>query len=116
MAPGAPPRQRSAPTSFGSTVMASSSWYYSHQGQKFGPFSGAQLKQLVAGGKIQATDLVFREGGERWQPASSIKGLFPDNGAASPVTAAIPPRAAGPRSNSPTSRSVLPWVLATSAL
>lgn len=58
-------------------------WYYQQNGQKHGPISGADLKQLVVAGKLQPTDLIWKEGMAKWVPARSVKGLFP---AAAPST------------------------------
>jgi hypothetical protein len=52
-------------------------WYYQHNGQKHGPVSGASLKQLAAAGKLQPTDLIWKEGMAKGVPARSVKGLFP---------------------------------------
>ena len=65
-------------------------WYYQQNGQKHGPVSGASLKQLAAAGKLQPTDLIWKEGMAKWLPAQSVKGLFP--AATVPVTAAAIPR------------------------
>ncbi len=54
----------------------SQEWYYTQNGERQGPVSPKQLKQLVTKGEIQPTDLVWTEGKDEWIPASSIKGLF----------------------------------------
>ena len=54
-----------------------SNWHYARDGQRFGPFSSAQLQQLAAAKRLLPTDTVWREGMQGWQPAASIKGLFP---------------------------------------
>jgi hypothetical protein len=64
-------------------------WYYSQNGQKRGPVSGADLKQLAASGKLQPTDLIWKQGMEKWVPARLVKGLFPP--AAPPVGTPAPP-------------------------
>ncbi len=52
-------------------------WHYTQNGQPAAtPVSTAELKQLVAAGRLQPTDLVWQEGMANWVPASSIKGLF----------------------------------------
>lgn len=57
-------------------------WFYSQNGQKHGPVSGAELKSLAVAGKLRPADHVWREGLEKWVAARSIKGLF----AAAPST------------------------------
>ena len=48
-------------------------WYYARKGQeRAGPCSLEKLKQLVAAGELQDTDLVWREGLPKWQPASGV--------------------------------------------
>jgi len=51
-------------------------WYYSKSGQRFGPVSGQQLKELAAKGQLGAGDLVWKEGMAQWMPAKSITELF----------------------------------------
>ena len=55
-----------------------SQWYYSRNGEKFGPLSSEQLKQLAASGQLFPTDLIWKEGMKEWQPAVKVKGLFPE--------------------------------------
>jgi hypothetical protein len=58
--------------------MATQRWYYTNDGKKkLGPFSAAQIKTLAASGKIRPDDMLLQEGGSRWTPARSVKGLFP---------------------------------------
>jgi hypothetical protein len=64
-------------------------WYYQQNGQKHGPVSGTDLKHLVAAGKLQPTDLIWKEGMPKWVSARSVKGLFP--AASAPVATAAPP-------------------------
>lgn len=51
-------------------------WHYQQDGQHYGPVPAAELKRLVSAGKLAPTDLVRREGTERWVPAGQVKGLF----------------------------------------
>jgi hypothetical protein len=53
-------------------------WYYTLDGERHGPVSGAELKRLAASGELQPTDKVRKEGMADWLPASQVKGLFPD--------------------------------------
>lgn len=54
----------------------SKQWHYSRNGEKHGPVSDAELRQLAANGSLQPYDLVWREDMKEWRDASSIKGLF----------------------------------------
>jgi hypothetical protein len=53
-----------------------SNWYYSKNGQKFGPVSSTQLKSLAISGEIQSEDLVWKDGMEKWVKADRVKSLF----------------------------------------
>ena len=64
-------------------------WYYRQNGQKNGPISGAEMKQLAAAGKLQAADMIWKQGMEKWVPASSVTGLFP--AAQVPGATKVPP-------------------------
>jgi hypothetical protein len=55
-----------------------SQWYYTEQGQQSGPVSPAQLKELATSGRLQPTDMVWKEGMAQWSSAGQIKGLFPE--------------------------------------
>jgi len=56
--------------------MAGDDWYYTIDKQRHGPISAAQLGNLAAGGRLQPTDLVWKEGLTEWIPAARLKGLF----------------------------------------
>jgi hypothetical protein len=63
-------------------------WFVQRDGQNFGPFSSAQLKQMTTTGRVLPADLVTKGQDGRWVPASQIKGLF----ATSPAPASqLPP-------------------------
>lgn len=65
-------------------------WYYALNGERSNsPVSSSQLKQMAAAGKLQPSDLVWKEGLPDWVPASSLKGLFASTPA--PRSAAPPP-------------------------
>jgi hypothetical protein len=51
-------------------------WYYAQQGQRQGPVSAQQLKQLASSGQLKPTDQVWKQGMAEWQPASKVQGLF----------------------------------------
>lgn len=62
-------------------------WFYTKNGERFGPVSGQQLKELAAKGQLAPADLVWKEGMKQWLPAKNIKGLF-DGVTASPPASA----------------------------
>lgn len=64
-------------------------WYYTKNGENFGPISSQQLRELAAAQSIEPTDLVWREGLASWQPASKVKGLFATSVAS--TDASVPP-------------------------
>lgn len=52
-------------------------WFYSPGGRAAqGPVSAARLKELASAGRLQPTDLVWREGTPEWVPARRVRGLF----------------------------------------
>ena len=68
-----------------------SEWYYSHDGQRHGPVSSDQLKELVAAGKLRADDLIWKDGMDNWMPAGKAKKLFPPPTAAAGAAVVAPP-------------------------
>lgn len=53
-----------------------SQWYYGKDGQRLGPVSSSQLKELAASGTIRPTDLVWKQGMSSWAEAHNVQGLF----------------------------------------
>ncbi len=52
-------------------------WFYSHEGERIGPVSFAELQDKAkAGGLNPRLDLVWKHGMENWQASGEIKGLF----------------------------------------
>lgn len=51
-------------------------WYYLKNGQRLGPVSAADLKNLATAGELVPDDPVWKEGMAGWEPARSVKGLF----------------------------------------
>jgi hypothetical protein len=51
-------------------------WYFMKDGMKHGPISSKQLKQLADSGKIQPTDLIWKQGFSDWRPAAVLTVLF----------------------------------------
>ncbi|HEV3437692.1 MAG TPA: DUF4339 domain-containing protein [Gemmata sp.] len=52
-------------------------WYYWHDAEVLGPFSGKQLFDLAAAGQIIPTDTVWKDGVEGGVQASKVQHLFP---------------------------------------
>jgi hypothetical protein len=52
-------------------------WYYAGEGGQQGPFSAVQLKECALLGRIQPTDMIWREGMARGVLAARVKNLFP---------------------------------------
>lgn len=66
-------------------------WYFSWNNTEFGPFSGAQLRELAALGRLQVMDTVWKEGSEKRVRADRIKNLFScPKTKASPAKANVP--------------------------
>jgi len=60
-------------------------WFYSHEGERLGPVSLAELRvKAVEGGLDPRQDMVWTKGMEDWQPAGEIEALFERR--VSPVT------------------------------
>ena len=74
--------------------MAGPVWYYSKNGERVGPFSPAQVRQMATAGMVGPDDLLMREGGVGWVRAAAISGLFGPGRGASP--AASEPGAVAP--------------------
>lgn len=54
----------------------SKNWHYAKDGEKHGPITSAQLKELAKSGQLSPDDLVWREDMKEWRKASTIKGLL----------------------------------------
>ncbi len=52
-------------------------WWYTKNGERQGPVSSSQLRQLAQSGELLPTDMVFKEGGSEWKLASTVSNLFP---------------------------------------
>lgn len=68
-------------------------WLVSRDQKQTGPFTSAELRNMVAAGELRPTDLVCSGGSEKWTQASKIKGLFENlnenegfENASSPIT------------------------------
>jgi hypothetical protein len=85
-----------------------SQWYYRRGGQRYGPVSDGELRQLVTTGKLQPTDLIWRAGLKTWEPASKIKGLFPQRSSSpspQPISSAKSSKPSERQTNPPPSAS-----------
>ena len=47
-------------------------WYYVKNGQRQGPVSTDQIKQLLASGQLQPSDLAWKEGMSQWVAAQAV--------------------------------------------
>jgi TM2 domain-containing membrane protein YozV len=57
----------------------SAQWHLSRgDGNKYGPYSDEQMKEMAGAGQVVPTDMVWKEGMAEWSPATTIPGLFPD--------------------------------------
>ena len=52
-------------------------WFYAWDTKRLGPFSAAQLRELVALGRLQPTDTVWKGGIEKGVLATKVQHLFP---------------------------------------
>lgn len=48
------------------------SWHYEKDGERHGPVTEQQLKDLASSGQLQPSSLIWQSGMEQWQPASSL--------------------------------------------
>jgi tetratricopeptide (TPR) repeat protein len=65
-------------------------WYYSKDGERQGPVTPQQLKQLAASGDLQPTDLIWKEGMDDWVQASKVKRLFSEKTGREKMPPAVP--------------------------
>ncbi len=75
-------------------------WHYTSKGERHGPVSSQQLKELAALGVLEPDDNVWKDGMEEWVSASKVKGLFPGLSQSPPPP---PPPPAPPRQEIPVS-------------
>ena len=55
-------------------------WFYQLEGQEaLGPVPTETLKTLAKNGKLMPTDLIWKEGYEKWVKAKRLQGLFPES-------------------------------------
>jgi hypothetical protein len=52
-------------------------WYMSRNGQQFGPYTAAQLQQMIADEQVDEDILFWKQAITEWVEGSEIPGLFP---------------------------------------
>ena len=55
----------------------SQEWYFARDKKKIGPATAAQMKTLVAAGKLTPTDIVLQAGAQKWTTLGDVKEFFP---------------------------------------
>lgn len=69
-------------------------WYVGRNGQKAGPYTTEQLRQLAAGGKLVPSDLLWKQGLANWVPLAQVKGLLAAGGGGTLPPLDLPSQAA----------------------
>jgi len=64
-----------AETGFGTADSDAEKWYFRAQGKERGPVSERFLAELVAKGTLKASDQVWSQSNEKWQPVSAVSQL-----------------------------------------
>jgi len=52
-------------------------WHVTRGKDQTGPFTAAELRRQVATGTLRPTDMLLKDGSDKWVSAASIRGLFP---------------------------------------
>jgi ATP-binding cassette subfamily B protein len=68
-----------SPIADGSGAPLHPAWYWAQGKQKVGPLTLEHLRQFAAAGLLRPSDMVLREGAQRWAPASTLEGVFSRN-------------------------------------
>jgi uncharacterized RDD family membrane protein YckC len=70
--------------------MADDKWYYTSQGQRTGPVTQQQIRELYESGEIEDADLVWTAGMKDWMPAAQARERIMDSDAtmSTPATTA----------------------------
>ena len=76
-------------------------WYYGKGGQQEGPFDEATLRQRVASGQVNPTDLVWREGMAEWLPLSQVAELSSSSSVVAPSSGVVPASPYAPPETNP---------------
>lgn len=53
-----------------------SEWYYGKDGQQYGPVDEATIKARAATGEISSTDLIWKDGMEKWLPLAEVSEII----------------------------------------
>jgi ABC-type multidrug transport system fused ATPase/permease subunit len=64
------------PAAAGSSATAPNTWYCAQGKQKVGPLTLEQLRQYAALGRLRPSDMILREGAQKWVRAGSLEGVF----------------------------------------
>jgi hypothetical protein len=73
------------------TTGPGAAWHYNVGGELFGPVSIMELRSLVASGRLQADDYVWKESMPDWVPVAQLPELKTVSGAASPASSGPAP-------------------------
>ena len=71
-------------------------WYYSIDGEQYGPIDDKDLLRLARAGQLEPEDHVWKEGMSDWKEAATIKGLFKKPQPPQPEPIDAPPPMAPP--------------------
>lgn len=84
-------------------------WHYTCEGERVGPVSFQELKELASAATLDPRrDLVWKKGSPDWQPAGKVDGLFPRR--SEEVEATVKTRPAASNDELPRTKSrVAPW-------
>jgi hypothetical protein len=92
--------------------MTDRNWYVAMiDGKQHGPYSDDRLRELVAGGTVEAETPVWCDGMSDWTKAAEIPGLVPQSLRPPPLP--LPVRASAPKQNGSRafSTTITPWPL-----
>lgn len=71
--------------------MQTDDWYYTNEGQKYGPVTLVDLQAYARAGRLHPRhDMVWRQGMAGWQTAGEVEGLFARR-ATAPIEPVVPP-------------------------
>lgn len=93
------------------------SWFYQRETEQIGPVGFDELRRLADTGAITRDTLVWSEGMEQWQPASTIENLFfapppvPGAGTPQPPGAPQPQPFNPPHINNHLTKAILSTIL-----
>lgn len=76
--------------------MADEVWHVGVRGERKGPFTEETIKEMIQRGEVTATDVVWKEGMDEWEPAEQVEPFAEAVRSAPPPPPAAPAAAAGP--------------------